>query len=327
MKIAIDGFGGDNSPNEVIKGARQAADEYNLQIIITGDEKKLKSAFSELGISQNNIEIVHADGIIKVKDNPAEIRTSKAGTSMGTAFNLVKSGQADAFVSGGSTAALMVGGSMIIGRIKGVKRPALSPLMPSTTGNYILLDCGANLECRPEMLLQFGIMGSIYMEKITGTKKPRVALLNIGTEEEKGRELERAAYELLKSAPINFIGNAEARDVPMGICDVIITDGFTGNLFLKTVEGMGVFMKQSLKEIFGKNIASKIGYVLSKSGVNDVSKKADYREVGGSPLMGTSKPVIKAHGSSDARAFKNAINQAAEFAKSNAISIIEQTLK
>jgi glycerol-3-phosphate acyltransferase PlsX len=199
--------------------------------------------------------------------------------------------------------------------------------MPSINGNYILLDGGSNTECRPEMLLQFGIMGSIYMNKIMGITKPRVGLLNIGTEEEKGRELEHEAYKLLKNAPIDFVGNVEAREVPLGACDVIITDGFTGNIFLKTVEGMAGFMKQSMKDLFGKNAATKIGYLLAKSGVADVRKRTDYREVGGAPLLGTAKPVIKAHGSSDARAFKNAIRQAVEFAGSNAINEIEQVLK
>ena len=346
MKIVIDGFGGDNAPDEVIKGAALAAREYGTEIIITGDEKILQSRLKalqpstvnrQLSIVNCQLSTVNASGVIQVEDNPLEIRTTKAGTSMGVAFDLVKTGQADAIVSAGSTAALMVGGSMVIGRIKGVKRPALSPIMPGIAPggtptpsnlpfNYILLDGGANLECRPEMLLQFGIMGSIYMNKVAGVLKPRVGLLNIGTEEKKGRELEQETYKLLKNAPLNFIGNVEARDVPLGACDVVVTDGFTGNLYLKAVEGMGVFMKQSLKQLFGKNAATKVGYLFAKSGVQDISRKTDYREVGGSPLLGTAKPVIKAHGSSDAKAFKNAIRQAAEFVKSNAINEIEQAL-
>lgn len=327
MVIAIDGFGGDNSPDEVIKGAAAAVAEYGVGIIIAGDKKTLESRFSALGIPDKNIVIENADGVIKIEDNPLDIRTSKAGTSMGAAFALVKSGKADAFVSAGSTAAITVGGAMVIGRAKGVKRPALSPVMPSISGNYILLDGGANLECRAEMLLQFGIMGSVYMEKVAGVKNPRVGLLNIGAEEEKGRDLEKAAFGLLKAAPLNFIGNAEARDIPLGEYDVVVTDGFTGNIFLKAVEGMGGFMKRSLKDIFAGNTLGKIGYLFAKSGVKNTVKKSDYREIGGSPLLGTAKPVIKAHGSSDALAFKNAIRQGKEFAETGVIPEIENKLK
>ncbi|MCL1903566.1 MAG: phosphate acyltransferase PlsX [Oscillospiraceae bacterium] len=360
MKIVIDGMGGDNAPDEVIKGAFLAAKEIkepDLKILITIDAKQLSTTFSRLGLpvpsegetldlndlgmkfvggesdnynfdeatAQSNVHFVYSDGVIRVEDNPMEIRKSKKGTSMGVAFDLVKRGKADAIVSAGSTAALMVGGSMVIGRIKGIKRPALAPIMPSITGNYLLLDGGANLECRPEMLLQFAIMGSIYMNKVMGFESPRVGLLNIGTEKEKGRELELAAHELLiNEKTINFIGNVEAREVPLGACDVIITDGYTGNIYLKTVEGMGGFMKSSMKTLFGKNFSTKIGYLFAKSGVADFSKKTDYREVGGSPLLGTAKPVIKAHGSSNSKAFKNAIGQAVRFVKSEAVNEIEK---
>jgi glycerol-3-phosphate acyltransferase PlsX len=303
MKIVIDGFGGDNAPNAVTEAVETFRGRTDVEIIITDGEP------------------------MRVEDDPMLIRTTKKDTSMGKAFEMLKSGEADAMVSAGSTAALMVGGSMIIGRIKGVKRPALAPIMPNIHGNYIILDGGSNLECRPEMLLQFGIMGSIYMERTMKISKPRVGLLNIGTEPEKGRELELGAYELLKNANLNFVGNVEAREVPLGACDVIITDGFTGNIFLKTVEGMGGFMKHSLNSIFKKSAATKIGYLLAKSGVMDIRRKTDYREIGGAPLLGTSKPVIKAHGSSDAKAFKNAIRQAIEFVQANAIQEIETALK
>jgi glycerol-3-phosphate acyltransferase PlsX len=322
IKIVIDGFGGDNAPNAVIQGALAAKAEYggkyDFELLITGDSNKLQSS---------DFEIVPADGVIRIEDDPLTIRNTKSGTSMGVAFDLVKRGEADAIVSAGSTAALMVGGSMIIGRIKGLKRPALSPIMPSINGHYMLIDCGANTECRPEMLLQFGIMGSVYMEKIMGIENPRIGLMNIGTEEEKGRELEHETYKLLSAASLNFAGNVEPRDVPLGACDVIVTDGFTGNIYLKTVEGMGAFMKHSLKELFGKNASTKLGYLFAKGGLKDIRRKTDYREIGGSPLLGTAKPVIKAHGSSDATAFKNAIRQALEFVSANAINEIEKALK
>jgi glycerol-3-phosphate acyltransferase PlsX len=310
VKIVIDGMGGDHAPaaiNEAVKLVKSTPGFEKIEVIVTQGE------------------------VMRVEDDPMLIRDEKRGTSMGKAFALLKSGEADAMVSAGSTAALVVGGSMLIGRIKGVKRAALAPIMPSTDGNYILLDGGSNTECRPEMLLQFAIMGSIYMEKVAGVKNPRVGLLNIGTEPEKGRELELETHKLLKEAAdkshLNFVGNVEAREVPLGACDVIITDGFTGNIFLKTVEGMGGFMKQSLRNLFGKNAATKMGYIFAKSGVLEIRKKTDYREVGGAPLLGTSKPVIKAHGSSDALAFKNAIRQAIAFAESNAIEEIQQVLK
>jgi len=204
---------------------------------------------------------------------------------------------------------------MLIGRMKGVKRPAYATLMPGINGYYMLLDGGANVDCRPEMLVQFGVMGSIFMQKIMKVDNPRVGLLNIGTERGKGRELEQKAYETLQNAPLNFIGNVEGRDPIANLCDVVVTDGFTGNVYLKTVEGMGRFMKSSLRELFSTNAGTKIGYLLSKKGVKNLSKKTDYREVGGSPLLGVKKPVIKAHGSSDEKAFKNAIKQAVSFCK------------
>ncbi len=322
MRIAVDAFGGDNAPDEVIKGAAEAVKEYGVEVILTGDEKVINERIEALGVSRNGITVENAEGIIRIEDNPLDIRKSKAGTSMGVAFRLVNEGKADAFVSAGSTAAIVVGGTMVVGRVKGIKRPSLTPIMPSTEGLYLLSDGGANSECRPEMLLQFAVMGSIYMEKIMGIKNPRVGLLNIGAEEEKGRELELEAYGLLKESGLNFIGNVEGRDVPLGATDVIVTDGFTGNIYLKTVEGMGKFMKKALKEtIFGSPV-SKIGALFASKGIKSISKQMDYREVGGSPLLGTSKPVIKAHGSSDALAFKNAIRQAKEFVEKDVISEI-----
>lgn len=327
MKIVIDGFGGDNTPDEVIKGAVMAAAEYGLTVAITGDVKKLKERFSVLGLSKDNIQLIPANGVIEIEDNPKDILKEKADCSMGKALRMVADGEADAMVSAGSTAALVMGGTLVVRRIKGIKRPSLAPIIPSVKGNYILLDGGANLDCRPEMLQQFAIMGSCYMESVMGIKKPRVGLLNVGTEEEKGRELEHEAYKLIKKTNINFIGNTEAREVPLGAVDVIVTDGFTGNVFLKTVEGMGKFMKMTLKELFYKNIGTKLSALMVKKGLSDVGNKMDYRQTGGSPLLGTAKPVIKAHGSSDALAFKNAIRQAKEFVEKDVIKKIENSLE
>lgn len=327
IRVAMDAFGGDNAPDEVIKGAALAVKEYGVEVILCGDEAKVRERMKALGVSVENISVKNAEGIIRIEDNPTDIRKAKLNSSMGTAFQLVKNGEADAFISAGSTAALVVGGTTIIGRIKGVKRPSLAPIIPSVNQCYILLDGGANVECRPEMLQQFGVMGSVYMDKIMNVQSPRVGLLNVGAEEEKGRELELEAHKLLKSSPLNFIGNIEGREAALGGCDVLVTDGFTGNVYLKTVEGMGKFMKVSLKNIFFRNIGTKIGAVFTMKGIRELSAKMDYRETGGSPLLGTSKPVIKAHGSSDATAFKNAVRQAKEFIENNVIEEITSALE
>ena len=329
IRVAMDAFGGDNAPDEVIKGAAEAIKLYGDtgKIILCGDEKKVNERIKALGVSTKGITVKNADGIIRIEDNPTDIRKAKLNSSMGVAFQAVKNGEADAFISGGSTAALVVGGTTIIGRIKGIKRPSLAPIIPSVSHNYILLDGGANVECRPEMLQQFAVMGSVYMDKIMDVQSPRVGLLNVGAEEEKGRELEHEAHKLLQEAPVHFVGNIEGREAVLGECDVLVTDGFTGNVFLKTVEGMGKFMKVSLKNIFFKNIGTKIGAVFTMKGIKDLSKKMDYRETGGSPLLGTAKPVIKAHGSSDARAFMNAVRQAKEFIENNVIEEITAALE
>ena len=234
--------------------------------------------------------------------------------------------QADAFVSAGSTGALVVGATFIVKRIKGVKRPALATILPTAGKPTMLLDSGANADCRPEMLVHFGIMGSAYMNRILKVKSPRVALANIGAEESKGRELELETYKLLKNAPVNFVGNIEARQLPLGDCDVCVADGFCGNLMLKLYEGMGKFFSNELKGIFKKNIKTKLAAAMVMKNIKDFKKKVDYSEYGGAPLLGTAKPVIKAHGSSDAKAFYNAIRQAKQFTETKVIDTITQAL-
>lgn len=326
IKVAMDAFGGDNAPDEVIKGAAKAVKSYGVEIVLCGEEKAVRERMKALGVSEEGISVKDAEGVIRIEDTPTDIRKSKLNSSMGVAFQMVKNGEADAFISGGSTAALVVGGTTIIGRIKGIKRPSLAPIIPSVNQSYILLDGGANVDCRPEMLRQFAVMGSVYMDKIMNVQSPRVGLLNVGSEEEKGRELELESYKLLKEAPVNFIGNIEGREAALGGCDVLVTDGFTGNIYLKTVEGMGKFMKLSLKQLFFKNIGTKIGAAFTMKGIKQLSQKMDYRETGGSPLLGTAKPVIKAHGSSDATAFMNAVRQAKEFIENNVIEEIAAVL-
>ena len=281
MKIVIDGFGGDNSPDEVLKGAALAVNELGIDIAITGDEKLLMQRMKELNISDSHIELVPAEGVITTEDAPKSVIKENSGTSMGKALYYLADGNADAFISAGSTAAIVVGGTMVGKRIKGVKRTALVPLMPCLGGGrYAVVDGGANLECRPEMLQQFAVLGSIFMEKTMGIEKPRVGLLNIGTEDSKGTALQKEAYALLKDAGekglVNFVGNVEARDVPLGAVDVVVCDGFNGNVLLKTIEGTAMFMGSLMKRMFKKNLLSKLGYLLCASGVKDLMKMLDY---------------------------------------------------
>lgn len=327
MKIAVDGFGGDYAPLAVLQGCEMAVKEYDVQIMLCGDETQLKRLAQENQVSLKGIEIVPANGVIDVEDDPKLILKEKADCSMGVALRLVAEGKAEAFVSAGSTAAIVLGASFIVKRIKGIKRAALAPIIPHEQGNYMLLDAGANIECRPEMLVQFGIMGSVYVNKIMNVDKPKVGLVNIGAEETKGGELQLGAYELLKKAPINFIGNVEPRDIPLGACDVVVADGFTGNVVLKLTEGMGKFIAHSLKDIFLNGIKSKLAAVLVLGRVNALKKKMDYTEHGGAALMGVRRPVIKAHGSSNAVAFKNAIRQAVRFTEQHVIEEIERSLE
>lgn len=321
MKIVIDGFGGDNAPDEVLKGAALAVKELGIDVAVTGEVKVLEERMKALGLSPKGIEFVPAEGVITTEDSPKSVIKEKSGTSMGVALFYLAEGKADAFISAGSTAAIVVGGTMVEKRIKGVKRTALVPLMPCYGGGrYSVIDGGANLECRPEMLQQFAVLGSIFMEKTMGIEKPRVGLLNIGTEEEKGRELEHETCKLLRNTPsINFIGYVEGRDAPVGGVDVLVTDGFTGNVFLKACEGMGILMKNSLKDMFYANLKTKLGALMVKKQLGTISKHLDYKTIGGSPLLGTAKPVFKAHGSSDAVAFLGAFRQAKMFVEKNAI--------
>lgn len=327
MKIVIDGFGGDNAPDEVIKGAALAVKELGIEVIITGDEKTLSERMNALGVAADGITLVNADGVITTEDNPKSILKEKSGTSMGVAFNMLAKGEADAAISAGSTAAIVLGGTMIGKRIKGVKRTALVPLMPAKGGvRYAVIDGGANLECRPEMLQQFAIMGSCFMKATMGIENPRVGLLNIGTEDEKGRQLEQETKVLLEKTPINFVGFVEARDVPLGAVDVLVTDGFTGNVYLKACEGMGALMKDALKGMFFANLKTKIGALCVKKQLGGFMKQMDYKTIGGSPLLGTAKPVFKAHGSSDAVAFLGAFRQAKLFVENNAIAQMTENI-
>lgn len=326
MKIIIDAFGGDHAPLEVLKGCSMAQQEYGVSCVLCGDEDKIRKCAQENSISIEGMEILHAPNVIPVEEDPTTLLKEYADSSMAVGLKALKEGKGDAFVSAGSTGALVVGASLIVKRMKGVRRVGLATVIPNANGFYLLMDAGANAECRPEMLAQFGVMGSVYLKQLKGVQNPRVGLINIGAEETKGLELQLETYQLLQKAPVNFVGNVEARGLPLGECDVAVADGFTGNVVLKLTEGMGKFFSTELKQMFMSGFKTKMGALLVKSGLDDFKKKMDYKEHGGAPLLGASCPVIKAHGSSDARAFKNAIRQAKEYVENDVITQMQTSL-
>ena len=329
MRIVVDAHGGDHAPLEIIKGCCLAAEEMNdLSIFLVGRKNELIQHISDQGLPADRFEIIDAPDIITMDDEPTSVLKEKQYSSMAVAFRFLKEDKADAFVSAGNSGALLVGATLLIKRIRGIKRAALGAVMPSLEGPYIMLDCGANVECKPEYLHQFGMMGSIYMKNCLKIEEPRVGLLNNGVEETKGTDLQKQAFQLLRNDPaLRFIGNIEGREVPLGGADVVVADGFSGNIALKISEGWGKLFSVSLKEMFTKNARSKLSAAMVMNEIKAFRKKMDYKEYGGAPLLGVTKPVIKAHGSSDAVAFKNAIRQATAFAESNLIGSIEKYLE
>ena len=326
MRIIVDAYGGDNAPDAVLQGCRMAADRWKCEIILTGDEQKLRQRAAELLVSLEGIGIADAPDVIPVEAEPTAILTQYQQSSMARGLQMLANGEGEAFVSAGSTGALVVGGTLIVKRLKGVKRPAIGTVIPCRGGCFLLLDSGANHDCRPEMLRQFGLMGSVYMKRIIGVPNPRVGLVNIGTEETKGTELQVQAYQLMKEAGYNFIGNVEAREVPLGGCDVAVCDGFTGNILLKTMEGLAALFMGELKAIFMKSLPNKLAAAAVKKDIKGLKKQFDSAEYGGALLLGSRSPVIKAHGSSDAKAFYNAIRQAISCCENNIIGEIESQL-
>ena len=310
MNIIVDAFGGDNAPLEVIKGCRMAQENLGIDITLTGNKNIIAKTAADNGIDISGMIIEHSDSVIDIHEEPSEILKSRNDCSMAVGLKLLSEDKGDAFVCAGSTGALVVGSTFIAKRIKGIKRAVLAPILPTARGHVMLVDGGANIDCRPEMLVQFALMASAYMEKVKGIKKPKVGLINVGAEDTKGRELEIEAYKLLENAPVNFCGNLEARDLPKGDFDVAVSDGFTGNVALKLYEGMGSFFSGELKSIFSGGILSKLSALMVMGKIKKFKKRMDYTEEGGAVLMGISKPVIKAHGSSDAKAFYNAVRQA-----------------
>ncbi|MDO4503700.1 MAG: phosphate acyltransferase PlsX [Clostridia bacterium] len=327
MKVIVDAFGGDNAPQEIIKGAKLAADELGYDIVLVGDEEKIKGEAIKNNVSIENMQIVHAPDVISMEDAPTDILKSKNNSSMAVGLRLLAQGEGDAFVSAGNSGALCVGATLIVKRIKGVKRCAFAPVIPKSNGFFMLIDSGANVECRPEMLKQFGIMGSIYMKNVMTVANPRVGLVNVGTESTKGDELRFEAFNLLKDSNINFIGNIEAREIPADCADVVVADGFTGNIILKFYEGMAKEMFSKFKNIFVKSFKNKLASAVLMPDIQEMKKHIDYKEYGGAPLIGISKSVFKAHGNSDAKTFKNAIRLAGEYTKRNIVKLISESIK
>lgn len=325
MRIIVDAFGGDHAPLEVIKGCRKAKDELDVQIILSGDTERIRKAAEQEQIDISDFEILHAPEVFDIHAQPTTIVKEGKNTSLAVGLQALRDGKGDAFVSAGSTGGLVAGATFLTKRIKGIKRPALAPILPTAKGHMMLMDAGANVDCRPEMLVQFAIMGSAYMERVKGVKNPRVGLLNVGAEDTKGRELEQQAYKLLQNAPVNFVGNAEARELPSGDFDVVVSDGFSGNIALKLYEGMGSFFKGKLKSWFS-GIGGKLAAVMILDKIKAFQKSMDYKEEGGAVLMGIAFPVIKAHGSSDAKAFYNAVRQAKKCVEGNITATIAKTV-
>ena len=326
MKVIIDAFGGDYAPLEIIKGAAMGAERSDVNVILVGRQDEIKRVMEQNQISDKRIEIANADEVFPMDGNPAVAVKEGGETSLIKGLSMLASGDGDAYVSAGNTGAMMLGASLIVKRIRGIRRAALATLVPCVGGNYLLLDCGASVEVSPEVLAQFGLMGSVYMEKVEGRANPRVGLVNIGTEENKGTDLLRETYQMMKEAPFNFIGNIEGRELPMGGCDVAVADGFTGHVVLKVTEGMGLMAKHYLKDMFGKNFMTKGAALMIYKGLRAVNSAMDYSTVGGAPMMGMRKPVIKAHGSSKALAICNAVRQAVLYTENNVIGIIEENM-
>ncbi|EIJ81534.1 putative phosphate acyltransferase [Bacillus methanolicus PB1] len=325
MKLAIDAMGGDHAPKEIVLGALKAVNAFhNIHITLVGDEQKIR----EYLIDHERIDILHTDEVILGTDEPVRAVRRKKKASMVVAARQVAEGYADACISAGNTGALMAAGLFVVGRIEGIERPALAPTLPTIGGEgFLMLDVGANVDAKPENILQYAVMGSIYSEKVRAISKPRVGLLNIGTEEKKGNELAKQSFELLQNADIHFIGNVEARDLLEGAADVVVTDGFTGNMVLKTIEGTALSVFKMLKSTLTATLKSKLAAAVLKPDLVQLKNKMDYSEYGGAGLFGLKAPVIKAHGSSDANGIFHAIRQAREMVEKNVTGTITEILE
>lgn len=327
MKIILDGMGGDNAPASVVEGAVLASKEIEHEIIIVGQEELIYAELKKHKYDNKKITVIDAREVISNDEAPVRAVRSKKDSSIVKGINMVKVGEGDVFVSAGSTGALLSGGLFLLGRIQGIDRPALASVYPIIGGKAsLLLDAGANAECKPNNLLEFGIMGNIYMEKVIGRENPRVALVNLGAEAAKGNTLTKAAYELLEQSNMNFIGNIEARDVPKGKCDVIVADGFTGNVILKLTEGLAWNILQVIKKKFTDGVKAKLGAALLIDKLGELKKEFDYSEYGGAPILGVKGPIVKMHGSSKANAVKNTIIKAIPFVEEKVVETIQNSV-
>lgn len=332
MKIIVDAMGGDNAPQAIVQGALDAHKQHGVDILLVGRAADVLRAVEACGEKTlpSGVELKDASEVVEISDDPATAFKMKKDSSLTVGLNLLKAGEGDAFVSAGSTGALLSGATLLVKRIRGIRRAAMGPVIPVLGGKAVLCDCGANAECTPEYLLQFAYLGNYYAKRVLGVEKPRVAMLNIGAEEEKGDALRHETYALLLAASeagrLHFTGNIEASDVMMGGADVVVADGFTGNVMLKSLEGTGKFLLKELKKMFLSSTKTKLAAAMVKSDMADMKKLLDPSEIGGTPFLGISKPVIKAHGSSDARAICNAVLRAKEYAESGFIADIEANI-
>ena len=329
MRIILDGMGGDNAPLEIVKGAVEASSKIDHQIVIVGREDEINAELAKYNYDESKIQVVHASEVIENEDSPVKAIRRKTDSSMVKGLTMLKDGEGDLFISAGNTGAYMAGSLFILGRIPGIDRPAISSIYPIAGGALlsIIVDAGANSECRPSNLLEFAIMGSLYMEKVMDRKNARVGLVNLGVEENKGTTVTKAAHKLLKEADLNFIGNVEARDVPKGACDVIVCDGFTGNIILKLTEGFAWNLLKTMKKKFTDGLSAKMGAVLLAGKVKEIKDEFDYSEYGGAPILGVNGHVIKIHGSSGATAVKNAIIKGIPYAQENVVGRITSAME
>ena len=335
MKIILDAMGGDNAPEAPVLGAIEAAKAFGTQITLVGRGEAILEVMKKHNINNlpAGMEIANADDVVDMHDDPGSVIHKRKNSSMVIGLKMLAEGQGDAFISAGSTGALLTGATLLVKRVRGIRRAAMGPAFPNKAGGRtVILDCGANAECTPEFLLQFGLVGSLFAKKSLGIENPKVGLLNIGTEDSKGTPLQKEAYGMLQKASerglINFVGNVESRDVPLGAVDVVVCDGFSGNVLLKGIEGTAMFMGSLMSKMFKKNLLSKIAALLVMKDIKAFKKMLDYREIGGTQFLGIKKPVIKAHGASDALAFRNAVRQAEEAAKADfSVELEEQLAK
>lgn len=330
MRIIIDAMGGDNAPAAIVEGAVEALKAIEHDIILVGDEEKIRAELLNFSgkYDEERLTVRHASEVIMNEEAPVKAIRRKKDSSMVVGISMVKNGEGDLFISAGSTGALMAGGLFILGRIQGIDRPAITSVYPILGSRpSLLVDAGANSECKPTNLLEFAVMGSIYMEKVIGVKNPRVGLVNIGAEETKGSTLTKAAYELIAKSDVNFVGNVEARDIPKGVCDVIVCDGFVGNVILKLTEGLAWNILKYVKVKFTQGLRAKMGAALLANKLMEIKGDFDYSEYGGAPILGVKGPIVKMHGSSSANGVKNTIIKAIPYAENNVVQIIQNSVE